>query len=1123
LAAAFKVEASIPPAPTTDGESKPVSWAICKLLYTFCKIRGDTVIIQFLNSETRLIEFLLSAFEEGNPSLEKLHSGDNGSAPDGDNSAVDPGISSPDASTVGPFWEWEWEQRYITLLWLSLLIRAPFDLRDISSRGTNGDIRVSGLEWPLDIPPVATRIVSLATHYLICAGKERDAAKILLVRMAVRKDMLAGFEALVDWVLASLQTTSNQATPSFYIGILSFLASALASCEGEFPRYQNVKLIYQDTAPEHLKLLQEIRNSDLGRKLEVKIRRNLCLKAFLNPHSDSFEDDVVDTINYLFDALLDRSTKVRLASSKALSICTLKMPPPMAEDVIDQIVNDLNADNYKVGGQLTRAFQLHGLTLTLSHLLYRQSPGCGKLSLIVSALLRSLAFEERSSSGQSIGTNVRDAACFGIWAIARKYKTEDLSEIQVDRAIDPVYGWEQHQGLSIIQILATELVVSACLDPERNIRRGASAALQELVGRHQNRVDRGLELSEAVNFQDVAWRSKAVLEVALTATKLSSLYGRALLHGIFGWRGVGDPDPAARRETAVAFGKIFWEMRYERDRSSPLVGPKISLDRYLKTTKQLRERLGQLAKREVEDRHGLQLCLASVVGVLGHWLSEQDGLQEFDKCYLLPAFHHVIEVVYDLVVSTLEDAVKTNYRIPHLIAESTCRIIEASSPLLWAHALQVEKINGNVSAGIDPTSFNNLFRSATSGLHVAPLSSDSTYSTSILTAPAISSDEIKLAEIEHDALVSQNSAFLSLAILLISKWICLQENEVAKAASSAAERLFVFLSSHERQAFVDQWIEIISQRTDNNVRDRGVLSALLLVYPNLSSIEYQGIIIKAINKRWANYHRREKRNHGHFEARIIVLECLRNSCFSSSMEFSRIIVDGLDDYTIFERKGDVGMGVRLEAVKAVGTIWEGENHIALWSVDKGFNYFVVLVGKILRLSCEKADKVRSEAQQALAHLEKYLGCEEFPPDSKMNKQTGKMEGPFAQLCTDLSSRKSLTKYFLYLLNIKPIGELSSKLGDQVEETIRDWRIQLIEGIVTSAGTGSGNLLPASRDALVQFCESDKEQAELVCQTLIQILATNGGLSNKENDRLNMSTLEVIAFLFDVMIMQESGE
>jgi hypothetical protein len=156
--------------------------------------------VQFLSTETRHLELLLSAIEKGE--------------------------CTTDAET-----SWGWEERYITLLWLSQLLLAPFDLSTISSASVHiKEPEIRGLQWPSNVPGVTFRVVSLAIQYLSSSGKERDAAKILLVRVAMRRDMqeLGILHALVQWASSSLQA-SEQVSPYHYIGILSFLAGVLTS------------------------------------------------------------------------------------------------------------------------------------------------------------------------------------------------------------------------------------------------------------------------------------------------------------------------------------------------------------------------------------------------------------------------------------------------------------------------------------------------------------------------------------------------------------------------------------------------------------------------------------------------------------------------------------------------------------------------------------------------------------------------------------------------------------------------------------------------------------------------------------------------------------------------------
>ena len=188
----------------------PLPTAICKIIYTFCKIRGEKVIVHFLNVEAKYLELLLSALEDSETKAEA------------------------DASSI----VWTWEERYIVLLWLSHLLFAPFDLSTISSVDAD-DLEIApinGFTWPANVPGIVIRLLPLAIKYISVPGKERDAAKALLVRMATRRDMqaLGILHALVSWSLSYLRPKKDAPpmTPYHYIGVLS------SSCPVSLPRPQ---------------------------------------------------------------------------------------------------------------------------------------------------------------------------------------------------------------------------------------------------------------------------------------------------------------------------------------------------------------------------------------------------------------------------------------------------------------------------------------------------------------------------------------------------------------------------------------------------------------------------------------------------------------------------------------------------------------------------------------------------------------------------------------------------------------------------------------------------------------------------------------------------------------------
>lgn len=98
-------------------------------------------------------------------------------------------------------------------------------------------------------------------------------------------------------------------------------------------------------------------------------------------------------------------------------------------------------------------------------------------------------------------------------------------------------------------------------------------------------------------------------------------------------------------------------------------------------------------------------------------------------------------------------------------------------------------------------------------------------------------------------------------------------------------------------------------------------------------------------------------------------------------------------------------------------------------------------------------------------------------------------------------------YFSYLLNL----QIQEWWITNPQST--NWSSSLLAGYVTSADTGSEDLVRASRSALVEFCNNG--HVDLICLQLVELASTNV-------DRVLIPTLEVIGFLFDMQIMQKSS-
>ncbi|KAI0106293.1 tubulin folding cofactor D C terminal-domain-containing protein [Nemania sp. FL0031] len=1016
----------------------PLPNAICRIIYTFCKIRGEKVIVRFLNVETRYLELLLQAIEDSE--------------------------QETDASLKSEFVSaWTWHERYVVLIWLSQLFFAPFDLSTISS-GDADEFEppsLPGFKWPQQVPRITLRVIPLATRYLASPGKERDGAKALLVRLAMRRDMqeMGILSALVQWALSTLKSMPDANMPSsyYFIGSLSFLAGVLRAAEDTSIMDQHLSAIFyavQAIPSEENDIYKVINGSALARKMMIKVTRSIIAIILRKSRQDMSDTEMIETtIGYLLERLADNDTPVRFAASKALSIITLKLDPDMASQVIEAVIESLNRNVLWIKDKsdpkaatvrdLTSVDPLewHGLMLTLSHLLYRRSPPPENLSDIIHTLLIGLSFEKRNPSGGSVGTNVRDASCFGIWALARRYTTAELLKVEtqsvlVARGHDPT--------ASILQVIATELVVTAALDPAGNIRRGSSAALQELVGRHPDTIETGISVVQTVDYHAVALRSRAIHEVALRATRLSHHYGRALLEAKLGWRGIGDMDASARRVVAASFGTLTAELA----RTAP-GNPLDSLGAWIEL---LLSRIQHLQVRQVEERHGLLLSLAAIFDAIPSFVKEGSLREHVAR---LP-----ISRVYDSLKTILRESIDVKFRKPELVAEASSVLIISAIPILFLSFPDLDQRASLLQTLVQP------------GYTMI----DETDS-HILLKPLIFIDSVRTHRLDlFDDL-------LEITELCVNDWLDRNEAEVVKSSSEAALVLLLLSKPTRRHKIIQDWSEkVCVSRTPRKRHGDGYFHALtrsqpvLMFFGTTEDDETKHLsVFKVLGERWAN--------DNNIETRVAIMQSLigKNVLRLESTAFIGLISEGLDDYTTNAR-GDIGSLVRLEAIKATKTLWRA----------KGGDRDVVirLFPQILRLAAEKLDRVRAEAKSTLGTILHPHDLETFQHLSFTSKA-----------------------YFDFLFTLRDTARLRVGAGDSTLG-IEGCTSSLLAGLVTSADTGNEDLVVETRAALAELCETSDEGLRQVCSSLLYNLKLYAG-----QDRVLVPTLEVIAYLFHVGLLQ----
>ncbi|OOF97472.1 hypothetical protein ASPCADRAFT_144028 [Aspergillus carbonarius ITEM 5010] len=650
----------------------PLPRAICRLLYTFCKVRGVKVISRFLNNEPKYLDPLLRAFIEWDAVAQ-------------DEPEI--GIGDIPLRLV-------WEERYVMLIWISHLLLAPFDLASMSSDnipipyGNLGQLK----DVPAQTPTITKSLLSVALNYVNVSGKEREAATVLLARLVLRRDMqaLGLLTNLTDWAFSAVQPAGSAETPSVYtcIGVLSFIARLGASGQVEdfaplvAPVFEQTLRIVQGNSA----VSDVINSSALARKTIIKILRAVTVMALSLSErgSHAISDDQVstileDAIDHFLVALADKDTPVRFAASKALSIITLKLDPDMATEVIEAVTGSLEENilyekrdgtivtplearrmginTLKRNLSAVDAQRWQGLILTLGHLLFRRAPPTHQLGDVLQPLVSGLDFEQRSSTGSSVGTGVRDASCFGIWALSRKYTTQELLALKPQMISTATAEGEEENTL---QMLAIELVCAACVDPSGNIRRGASAALQELIGRHPNTIAEGISLVQVVDYHAVARRSRAMIDVAKATADLSHHYWGPLVESLMHWRGIGSPDAESRRHAAKAIGALSMHQSYKTMQQ---------------VFQRLLSRLSSIPRSDVETRHGCLLAIAATIDAFNSRRKMTDNdLSEATN--ILSQVAKVWDIFGSPIGPTKDDLTLQTFR-PELTAEASSRLIKS--------------------------------------------------------------------------------------------------------------------------------------------------------------------------------------------------------------------------------------------------------------------------------------------------------------------------------------------------------------------------------------------------------------------------------------------------------------
>lgn len=446
----------------------------------------------------------------------------------------------------------EWEVRYCLLLWLCNLILVPFAIHSIDSSLSN------------DGKLLSQHLLHLAFELLRDTSRCREAAALLIARLMARADGAAHreefFQCVHTWlkdksvgnihmggVLQAVATTlklgkRRELLP--YVADLIPLVCAVIEerhvdtklCKTAVKVVQRLGLclLKQHSAPwRYVKAVASLevnlrRTTAAASEEGVEEPSSTTAEALTNDDDDDGAEcegeGLEDIIGVLIESLSHPDTIVRWSAAKGVGRLCNRLSKAMADDVVDAFLEVFSVKENDSGW--------HGGMLAVAELCRRSILLPSRFESILDIVTRGLMYD-LSRGTYSVGSHVRDAACYVCWSVARAYDAKDLEPY--------------------VHKLSTTMVIVSLFDREVNVRRAASAALQECVGRLGN-FPNGIDLVTTMDFFSLATMRGSYMHVAPQVGKfdaywqsmVDALVGVKLLH----W------DKDVRRAAAESLGLL---------------------------------------------------------------------------------------------------------------------------------------------------------------------------------------------------------------------------------------------------------------------------------------------------------------------------------------------------------------------------------------------------------------------------------------------------------------------------------------------------------------------------------------------------------------------------------------
>ena len=450
--------------------------SLSQIVYNICKIRGFAPISKFFSSEVTVFESVIN-FLILLPVVHQSH----------------------------------WTVNYVLILWSSLLAMVPFDIDTIDSNGS-----------------LINNLFAYLKDELLNSSNVRDITAYGLSKFLTRPDLIKKnlLDKYMNECIKKLMDKKENGN------IFKMLGLGLSLCE----LFKNglPKDLERFVSPIVERLLpyefpENIKSSGVWRKTFTKLIQRVVL-VMLKPRPQTWrykikirnalekqetnisessneiveEKDELDyeinfeylesIIDFLINNLSDKEYIVRWSAAKGLGRLCERLTKSMVEEIFGNLFELLK--------DLENEYAWNGTCLCIAELCKRGMILPERLAELIPYLEKALLFETDKGTFVT-GSNVRDSACYIVWALARAFTT-DIMKKYVER-------------------LAKTLILTILFDKEVNCRRAASAAFQENIGR-QGHFPHGIEILTEADYFTLGSRNNCYFNISIFIAQYEEYY-----------------------------------------------------------------------------------------------------------------------------------------------------------------------------------------------------------------------------------------------------------------------------------------------------------------------------------------------------------------------------------------------------------------------------------------------------------------------------------------------------------------------------------------------------------------------------------------------------------------------